>query len=278
MTFHELGLPSDVLLWKAGILTMASFAIGVLGGLVGFALGPMRLPILLFMGVSAPIAASTNIIVSSASSIIGATRHYHEGQLNLRLVIGMGIPSLIGAFLGGFYSYLVVETFLIFAVGVLILWQGIGLIVRANSQKESTVSNTIFSENIDSGQSTYQNIQHMSMVSVLGLIIGTLGGAVGLILGSLRLPALIRILGVDPRVSVGTNMAIGALLGASGWVGHVARGYVDYPLIFLLAISAMAGVALGSRYTSRISLYKLITFMGLVMVSMGILLMGRAVS
>ena len=41
MTFDYLGLPSDVLLWKAGILTAASFAIGVLGGFVGLALGTM---------------------------------------------------------------------------------------------------------------------------------------------------------------------------------------------------------------------------------------------
>ena len=117
----------------------------------------------------------------------------------------------------------------------------------------------------------------MSIGTLLGFVfgIGLVGGAVGLILGSLRIPALIRILGVDPRIASGTNMFIGALMGATGWIAHVARGNVDYPLMFLLATSAMIGAAIGSRYTGRVSLQGLIMTMGVVMIGIGALLIGR---
>ena len=53
------GVTSDVELWQAIILTVVSFAVGLLGGFVGLALGTMRLPALLLMGVAAPTAGGT---------------------------------------------------------------------------------------------------------------------------------------------------------------------------------------------------------------------------
>ena len=265
MTFDDLGLPSDVLLWKAAILTVSSFAIGVLGGFVGLALGTMRLPALLFIGVPSTVAAGTNIIVSAASSVTGAVSHYRAGRVDRRLVVVVGLPSLAGAFVGGFYSHLAPEDLLIFAVGVLVLWQGVELLARARRQVGSGAPSAAFADAIGAGSSGPPKAERIGIASTIGLIIGIVGGAVGLILGSLRIPALIRVLGVDPRIAAGTNMVIGALMGATGWVGHGARGQVDYPLMVLLAASAMAGVALGSKYTGRVSLRGLIMTMGLVM-------------
>ena len=117
----------------------------------------------------------------------------------------------------------------------------------------------------------------MAISSIIGLTIGLIGGAVGLILGSLRIPALIRILGVDPRIASGTNMFMGALMGTTGWIGHVARGQVDYPIMVLLAASAMIGVTIGSRYTGRVSLRGLMMTMGVVMAAIEALLIQRSV-
>jgi uncharacterized membrane protein YfcA len=264
MTFDDLGLPSDVLLWKAGILTTASFAIGVLGGFVGLSLSILRLPTLLLIGVPAPVAAGTNLIVSGASSVVGAISHYRGGRVNLRLVITMGLPSFVGAFIGGFYAHLVPEDLLILAIGVLVMWQGIKLVNKALRE-------------VAPGSSGPAKTSRTAVASTIGLVIGLAGGAGGLILGSLRIPALIRILGVDPRVASGTNMFIGSLMCATGWIAHVARGHVDYPLIFLLAASAMIGVAIGSRYTERVSLQGLIITLGIVMAGSGALLIARGV-
>ena len=50
ITLQELGLPSDVLLWEAVLLTVMSFGVGIVGGFVGLALGTVRLPVLLMLG------------------------------------------------------------------------------------------------------------------------------------------------------------------------------------------------------------------------------------
>ena len=97
-----LGWGSDVLVWNAVVLAAVSLAVGLLGGFVGLALGTMRLPAMLLMGLAAPTAGGTNILVSSISSIFGAIRHVREGRVNFRLVLIMGGPAFVGAFVGGF--------------------------------------------------------------------------------------------------------------------------------------------------------------------------------
>ena len=47
----EICLGGEIALWQAIILTVVSTAVGVLGGFVGLALGTVRLPALLLMGM-----------------------------------------------------------------------------------------------------------------------------------------------------------------------------------------------------------------------------------
>ena len=124
MPLEAYGLPSDVLLWKAALLTVISFAVGILGGFVGLALGTMRLPALLLLGAAPSLAGGTNIIVSTSSALLGSVRHLQEGRVAWRLAAVMGIPSMVGAFIGGFASRWAPDAVLVVAVGVLVFWQG----------------------------------------------------------------------------------------------------------------------------------------------------------
>ena len=49
----------------------------------------------------------------------------------------------------------------------------------------------------------------LSPAVACGLGIGVIGGAVGVILGTLRMPALVRAVGLDLRRAVGTNLVVG---------------------------------------------------------------------
>ena len=53
-----------------------------------------------------------------------------------------------------------------------------------------------------------------------GLGIGALGGAVGVILGTLRMPTLVRLVGMDVKRAAGTNLVVGFLLGVAGFAAH----------------------------------------------------------
>ena len=276
MTLDDLGLGSDILVWQAALLTLVSLVVGVLGGFVGLALGTMRLPALLLMGIAAPTAAGTNIMVSALASLTGAIRHLREGRVNMRIVLVMGVPAFVGAFIGGFSSGLVSESLLILLAGLLVFWQGIEFLIRVRpSLGPAAISGAGTSGSLPDSPGTYTR-NRVLLQSGVGLGVGLLGGAVGLILGSIRLPALIRILRVDPRIAAGTNLFIGFIMGSVGWVGHAVQGQVSYPLLVLMGASAMVGSYYGAKLTGRVSLDTLVGVMGGVMLAVGALLVWQA--
>ena len=85
-----------------------------------------------------------------------------------------------------------------------------------------------------------------------GLVIGVLGGLIGLILGTLRVPALIRWVGEDHLRAIGTNLVVGVAVGAAGLLGHLPAG-VDWTLLWVGAGASIPGALIGSRLTGRLS-------------------------
>ena len=271
----EIEFASGIVLWKAVLLTAISFAVGILGGFVGLALGTIRLPAMLLLGMSAPIAGGTNILVSGLACLSGSIRHLREGRVNVRIVLVMGIPAFVGAFIGGFLSDVAPEGILILLAGLLVFWQGIEFLIMARERRREGATNTNMFGRELSGSAGMFTPGRMSAEAGIGLGVGLLGGAVGLILGSIRLPALIRILQVDPRIAAGTNLFIGMFIGAFGWVGHVLQGEVDYVLLVLMGGAAMIGSYYGAKLTGKVQLTSLILAMGLVLLAVGAILTVR---
>jgi hypothetical protein len=79
------------------------------------------------------------------------------------------------------------------------------------------------------------------------------GGAVGLILGTLRLPALLEGIGMSAHRAVGTNLVVGFFLGVSGFAGHLVRGKSEWAVLGVSVAAAIPGSILGARLTGRLS-------------------------
>lgn len=260
------GLPSEVLLWQALALTALSYGVGVLGGFVGLALGTVRLPVMLLLGMPVVTAGGTNILVSTLSAIAGAVPHARARRVDRELVLWMGVPSALGGLAGGLLSGSADQGLLLTLVGGFVLWQAVEFVLLA--RREPVIG--------ERGSGVRRG--RLALEALIGLGIGLLGGAVGLILGSVRIPALVRVLGVDPRVAAGTNLVIGVLTGVAGWIGHVAIGAVDYPLLMMLAASGMAGQVAGARWTGRARREVLLATMAAVLALVGALLLRDGVA
>jgi len=230
---------------------------------------------MLLMGMAAPVAGGTNILVSSLASLTGAIRHYREGRVNFRIVLIMGVPAFIGAFIGGFAADVTPENLLIFLAGLLVFWQGVEFVILYRNRRGNKSAH-MFGADLEGQTGTFTPGRIGSEAGV-GFGVGLLGGAVGLILGSIRLPALVRILRIDPRIAAGTNLFIGFFMGSLGWVGHATKGEVDYPLLVMMGAAAMIGSYLGARLTGRVSLNSLILTMGVVLLVVGALLVVRGI-
>ena len=101
--------------------------------------------------------------------------------------------------------------------------------------------------------------------ALTGLAIGVLGGVVGLILGSLRMPALLRWVGETPQKAVGTNVTVGVFVGVAGSLAHLPNAAPDLDVILVGGAASVPGALLGSRLTGRLSDRDLVRAIGVVL-------------
>jgi uncharacterized membrane protein YfcA len=103
-----------------------------------------------------------------------------------------------------------------------------------------------------------------------GALIGVLGGAVGVILGTLRMPALLRGVGLTAHRAVGTNLVIGFALGLFAFLTHAVLGQVDWGLLAVGVAGALPGGWLGARLTGRLSEERLRQAIGVALIAIAI--------
>jgi uncharacterized membrane protein YfcA len=215
------------------ILVLAgSFAAGFLGAAVGLVLGSLRLPAVLLASGSPAAAAGTNIAVSAAAALTGGLTHARAGRVSWRIVAWMTPPSVAGAFVGGYFAHALPGDALLAAISVVLAWNGLDLLFELRAAPATR--------------------RPRLAATVSGALIGLLGGAVGLILGTLRMPALIRSVGLSAHTAVGTNLVVGFFLGAAGFAAHLVRLEIEWQVLAVSLGGAVPGAWLGARYSGRL--------------------------
>jgi uncharacterized protein len=227
------------------------FVTALAGGLVGLVLGNIRLPVIVLAASSPAAGAGANIGVSAIAALASATAHIRAGRIDWRLFAWMAPPSMVGAVAGGLLSGVVPGNALLVVIGVTLLAFGADL-VRSKPDPRGSDSG---------GFSEWAAI-------LTGALIGVLGGFVGLILGALRLPALLRFVGAEPFRAVGTNAAVGFCLGMAGVFGHLPGG-VDWTLLGVGAVTSVPGAVVGARLTGRLDERQLFRAVGVVLLVAG---------
>jgi uncharacterized membrane protein YfcA len=238
--------------WELAVAFAGAFVAGFLGSVVGLVLGSLRLPAILLASGSPATAAGTNIAVSAVAALSGGLTHARAGRVSWRIVAWMTPPSIVGAFVGGYFGHLIPSGLLLGVIAVVLLWSGLDLVFELRAAPES----------------------HRPRVAatVSGGLIGLLGGAVGLILGTLRMPALLRSVGLSPHSAVGTNLVVGFFLGAAGFAGHLVRGEVDWPVLAAGVAGAVPGAWLGARSTGRIDEPTLKRLIGIALIAVAVVI------
>lgn len=228
------------------------FLVALAGGAVGLVLGNIRLPLVLLVASNPAAGAGANIGISGVAALAAAVAHIRAGRINWRLFAWMAPPSMAGAVAGGLISGALPDTALLLVIGVALIYFGVDLLRPKPARPQSREPHDL----------------DFRAAALSGAIIGLLGGLVGLILGSLRMPALLRWVGETPARAVGTNMAVGFWVGVAGVVGHLPGG-VDWTVFAIGAAASIPGALLGARLTGRLSERQLLRAIGAMLVVAG---------
>ncbi len=239
------------------------FAVATAGGLVGLVLGNIRLPAVVAIASSPAAGAGANIGISGVAAAAASIAHIRAGRINWRLFAWMAPPSMVGALIGGYASGQVPDTALLVVIAVTLLYFGVDL-VRPRRATHTP------------GRSAREPGELDIRAAVIsGAAIGVLGGLVGMILGALRMPALLRYVGESVQRAVGTNITVGACVGVAGVIGHAPAG-VDWGILALGSAASVPGALLGARFTGRLSEQALLRAIGFMLIVAGTAMLAQA--
>jgi uncharacterized protein len=226
------------------------FTTALVGGLVGLVLGNIRLPVIVFAASSPGAGAGANIGISGLAAATAGVAHVRAGRVDWRLVRWMAPVSVVGAVGGSAVAAALPGDALLVIIGVALLVFGIDLLRPRHARKAPTSRHAL------------------RAAVVAGAVIGFLGGVVGLILGSLRMPALLRYVGAHPARAIGTNLLVGVCVGVAGIVAHAPSG-VDWTLFAIGSAASIPGALLGARLTGRLDEQRLLQAVGMILLVAG---------
>lgn len=264
-------MPDVSVVWLVGSAVVSGL-LAFVGAMVGLVLGQFRLPLLLAALGSASMAVPSNLAISSLGAATGALAHAREGRVDLRLLLSIGVPSALAAFASSHLLDKVTKTWWIEAlIGATLLVSAIPVIRRAGVEAQPVAIDVPLAMAPDRPVGS-----RLLLIEIaIGAGLGALSGVVGLLLGTLRLPAMLR-LGVTPQRAAGTNMAIGFFTGVGGALGAVFSGLVSMSALVIVGSATLVGAWLGARRTKRLPTKAHLTLIAVVLVVVGTWLLVNA--
>ncbi|MFA9459424.1 sulfite exporter TauE/SafE family protein [Thiohalorhabdus sp. Cl-TMA] len=256
----EMSVNIFVLLGLGGI-------VGVLSGLFGVGGGFLLTPLLMMLGIPAPVAAATDANQIVAASISGTIAHMRRMNVDFKMGAYMVVGGLVGSKLGvgavewlkalGQIDFVITVLFVVMlgTIGSFMFVEGLrawrGGPVKEGSAKpvkEPRIRLPLRTEFPTSGLET-------SVLVPLGVggFVGVLAAIMGVGGGFIMVPAMIYLIGMPTQVVVGTSLfqILFTTANTTFWQS-VQNQTVDIVLALLLLIGSVVGAQVGTRMGSKL--------------------------
>lgn len=205
------------------IAVIAGFLGGFLGPLIGVGGGVVIVPMLNLSGIQfqrAVAASLFSIVVTSSVSLYNYRRN-----VNLKILARYGIISLMAAVISAFISVHYSGDWVKLAYGIYLIIIGFVLL---------------------------ENVRPRKSLPWLGYVLIFVGGFVSSLFGigggTIFVPALILVAGLDPRIAVAMSMGIILPTVSSSTVTYAVLGVLNLFLAVAVAIGSFVGSFISSRY------------------------------
>ena len=229
-------------------IALAGLGVGFIIGLTGMGGGALMTPVLvIFFGVPASSAISSDIVASFFLKPIGGGVHIRRGTVNWTLVRWLAIGSVPAAFAGSYVIDRVatggVEDDIKQILGVVLLVAAAAMLVKVAVQARRGPMPDVMMD-----QRLVRPVPTLLIGAVGGFMVGlTSVGSGSLIIVMLMLlyPTL------SSREMVGTDLVQAIPLVGAAALGHLLFGNLALGLTLSVMVGAMPGVYLGAHVSAR---------------------------
>ncbi len=261
--------------------------IGVLSGMFGVGGGFLMTPLLMFIGVPAPVAVGTQANSVIATSVSGVMAHWPRGNVDVKMGMVLLAGGLIGSSIGivifswlqtlgqiDFVIQLIYVTTL-GSVGSLMLLES-GRAVFRRKRKAPTrrkLHQHHWIHGLPLKMRFRKSRLYISAIVPLlvGFVVGILSALMGIGGGFLIVPAMIYILGMPTTVVIGTSLfqIIFTSINVTflqAWENQT----VDVVLALLLLFGSVIGAQIGTRLGAKLQGDALRLMLALLVVGVGL--------
>jgi len=228
---------------------------GVIGGLLGTGGCALMMPVIRFgFHFDPAIAVGTTLTAVVFTAGSGAVQHIKMKNVDKETALLTGYSGILGVIIGSIiFGY-------IKNYGDLIdLIIGIAFII---------VSVRMLYEGLFAQVKTVEPIPQIPggplSKSILGSVIGTLTGIIGLGGGYALVPSYIYFLRAPVKLAIGTSMAAFVWMALVGAFFKLFQGVVDIPVAITLGIGALIGAIYGAKLVAKFKPNLLKTLFGLL--------------
>jgi uncharacterized membrane protein YfcA len=243
--------------------------VGVLSGLFGVGGGFLTTPLLIFYGIPPSVAVASATTQITGASVSGVLAHLKRGGVDLRMGLVMIAGGLVGSLAGAGLFRLaqasgqidvvigLLYVALLGSIGALMLKDAVtalGWWKPAESETPRKRHHRLVAA-LPFRWRFYASGLYLSPLAplTLGFLAGILTVLLGIGGGFILVPAMIYLLGMAPRVVVGTSLVmILAVSAATTMIHALTTQAVDIVLAALLLVGGVLGAQYGARLTTQI--------------------------
>jgi len=248
--------------------------VGLTLGLIGGGGSILTVPILVYlMGVTPVNATAYSLFIVGLTSLIGASAYMKKKLVNFMAAVVFAIPAFSAVFVARMFivpaipdqiwdlGFIVItkDLFIMVLFAVLMFFSSYFMIKDKRVEVET------------------QKIEfNYPMIIMEGILVGTLTGLVGAGGGFLIIPALVLLAKLPMKMAVGTSLLIIAVNSLIGFMGDIgAHRIIDWKLLSIFSVMAVAGIIAGSILSKYISGAKLKPAFGWFVMIMSIYILGK---
>lgn len=225
------------------------FAIGFVGsfisGMVGIGGSIIKYPMLLYIPPALGFIAFTAQEVSAVSAvqvffatIAGVFAYRKSGLVNKKLVLFMGIPIVIGSFVGGYGSKFLPDSAINLTYAVLALIAAIMMFLPKRGVDDGDYAKLSFNRTI---------------ASLSAAAVGILSGVVGAAGAFITVPIMLVILKIPTRVAIASSLAITFISSIGSTVGKVMGGHMLLIPSIVMVIASIIGSPIGAKIGQKLN-------------------------
>ncbi|GAA4008863.1 sulfite exporter TauE/SafE family protein [Sphingomonas swuensis] len=244
--------------------------VGILSGLFGVGGGFLTTPLLIFYGIPPGVAVASATTQITGASVSGVMAHMKRGGVDVRMGLVMIAGGLVGSLAGAGLFRLaqasgqldtiigLLYVFLLGSIGFLMLrdaMKALGWWKSAEEESPRRRRHHKWVAALPMRWRFYASGLYISPLAplALGFIAGILTVLLGIGGGFVLVPAMIYLLGMAPRVVVGTSLImILAVSAATTMIHALTTRSVDIVLAALLLLGGVVGAQYGARLTTRL--------------------------